>query len=261
MSGDADRRTTTPAHRAAPHLVWGSAAIDLALSASIVTGAGLLLPATALTAIPLTLLALVLAAAWLTARWTLGRSVGHAALGLRSIDRISGMPGSPFRRGRLTLDIRHGPDPLVLTPHALSIEPTSVVLPDWYTERDLVIVFDDGTRFRVRGACTIGRDPKGGPPGATRIAVPDFSGSLAPTHLHVTLKVDVLTVTDLGSPTGTAVEVNGRSTPLVPNRPERVPAGSVLRLGDRRVTLQPRHEAPATAGVTPRTAQRARTAQ
>lgn len=173
-------------------------------------------------------------------RGTLGGSVGHSILRLRSVDALSGLPsfGSLFtpyttRRGSDS-------DPFALRPH-----PFADAVPlqdDSRPERPrshLRLVMDDGTTHTVQGSALIGRDPTVPlDPRHALVAIPDLTRTISKVHALIEIGADGLSVTDLGSSSGTYVE--GADAPLTPHHAIPVPWGAALLLGDRRVTLEQR---------------------
>ncbi|MDO5052316.1 MAG: FHA domain-containing protein [Pseudoclavibacter sp.] len=174
---------------------------------------------------------------WLWWRWTLGGGPAHALLGLRTVDGATGMPDRPFRRGRDTLRIRAGADPLRLEPAPVRLSAVNETAPLWFAAKGIVLVFDDGSKHIVRHATVIGRDPELDPANYLQLAVPDLSRSMAMSHVLLRMDGDEIVVTDLGDAAGTWIVEGGRERRLPRGDSQRVPFGSQLRLGRRRLAL------------------------
>ncbi|WP_282860383.1 FHA domain-containing protein [Pseudoclavibacter helvolus] len=234
---------------ATSQLAW-SVVVDVALGAALAASLSLL---AARHSVPLAVVvgvsaALVMLGAWWWMRAALGTSAGHGLLGLRTVARSTGMPGHPFAGARATLNIREGQDPLRLVPSAIELAPPTRV-PQRFSSPDLELSFDDGSRHVVRGVVIVGRAPQVTSRGQRPVAVPDFSRSLAPTHVRLEPNFDGVLVTDLGSVGGTWAFAGGDPKRLQPETAITVPFGTVLALGSRRVRLGRPGAAAVGAGV------------
>ncbi len=173
-------------------------------------------------------------------RGILGSSFGHAALRLRSVDALTGVPSFRFRGSRITVGRGTAADPFTL--RARPIVGASPASGAGYRERSrsrLRLVVDDGSSYTIQHAALIGRDPTVPPdPRHTLIAIPDLSRTISKSHLLIEITDDELAVTDLKSSSGTMIL--GERTPLVPYVRTMVPWGAKLALGERHVTLQRR---------------------
>lgn len=181
--------------------------------------------------------ALVSAGGWLWCRWQLGSSPAHAVLGLRTVDGVTCMPGRPLRAGRRTLRVRGAVDPLRLRARPLTLGDVSEGAPLWFAAKGLLLVFDDGSRYILRHAAVVGRDPSLDPARYLQLAVPDLSRTMARSHVLLRMDGEAVTVTDLGDAAGTWVVARGREYKLAPGSSQRVPFGCHLRLGARYVAL------------------------
>ena len=103
------------------------------------------------------------------------------------------------------------------------------------------IVLEGGQRHEVVDSLLIGRSPAD-PTTADRalLAWPDLSRRLAKTHVLLEWSGQVLSVTDLGSATGTAVvTASGGRQPLVPGVRTSVTPGAVIVCGGRSIKVVP----------------------
>ncbi|MBF4551387.1 FHA domain-containing protein [Pseudoclavibacter sp. VKM Ac-2888] len=215
-----------------------SVVVDVALGLVLVAGLSLLAAriSGAFAALVGASAALLMLGLWWWLRSALGTSPGHTLLGLRTVARSTGMPARPLAGARMTLDIRGGLDPLELMPAPIELAPPTRV-PQRFSSPDLELHFDDGSRHVVRGVIIVGRAPQVTSRGQRPVAVPDFSRSLAPTHVRLEPNFDGVLVTDLGSIGGTWAFAGGDPRRLQPETAITVPFGTVLALGSRRVRL------------------------
>ncbi len=222
---------------ATAQLAW-SIALDVALGLAVVAGFSLLAAAHSLAFAVLVgvVVSLVLLAVWWWMRAALGTSAGHALLGLRTVARSTGMPAHPLTGARATMNVRTGRDPLHLVPAAIELAPPTRV-PQRFSSPDLELHFDDGSRHVVRGVIVVGRAPQVSSRSQRPVAVPDFSRSLAPTHVRLEPNFEGVLVTDLGSVSGTWAFAGGDPQRLQAETAVTVPFGTVLALGSRRVRL------------------------
>jgi hypothetical protein len=216
-----------------------SALVDVATVAAVAVLCGLAIPdapaAAALSGGLATLIALV---AW---RWTLGGSVGHALLGLRTVWRPAGMPAAPWRSPRETIRVRDGADPLTLAPApvSLSAEPEAEDGVEPRRLDRLRIVVDDGTVHTVQHAAVVGRDPTvPRDPRQALVAIPDLTRTISRSHVLLEVTADGVHVTDLGSANGTRLLPS--PVPLPPHAAVLAPWGTTLALGERTITLDRR---------------------
>lgn len=222
---------------ATAQIAW-SVVVDVSLGLAVTAGFALLASAHSVSLAVLVgaSVALLLVGAWWWMRARLGTSAGHAVAGLRTVARATGMPERPLAGARATMDIRGGRDPLQLVPMAIELAPPTRV-PQRFSSPDLELSFDDGSRHIVRGVVIVGRAPQVTSRGQRPVAVPDFTRSLAPTHVRLEPNFDGVLVTDLGSVGGTWAFAGGDPRRLEPEAAVTVPFGTVLALGSRRVRL------------------------
>ncbi len=223
-------------------------------------GVGVLLLAVlvgALTAPWLAVVAAVSAAAGVVvALLRSGRTPAHRLLGLRSVDRVTGVP--PTARQLLgarlvTADVRQGPDPLRITPGGAVAVPSARLDP-WAPQlahgahgAPIVLMLDDGRRLEVTQPTVLGRRPSD-PSGARAVfALTDLSRTLSRNHIVVAPHPDGAQVTDLGSANGTAVAVPGGALArLQASVAVVVPIGSRVVVGDRVLVVRDPREVAAS---------------
>lgn len=183
--------------------------------------------------------AVVLVTIWLLGRGISGMTVGYGLLGLRRVDRVTGLPSYQLTPGN-AVTRGSGADPFALRPRATkqyeqATRPTRAV---HIAKAGLLLIVDDGTTHSVTETAVIGRNPTPSDPRVLAIAIPDLSRTVSKAHLSVAAGERGVTVTDLASANGTWVV--GAPTPLVPHTATLVPWGSKLDLGERRITLERR---------------------
>ena len=206
-------------------------------------------------------LGILLAVLQLALLATRGRTLGRLALRQRTVDDLTGTPLRPGRllahlvqpgRRRLTADLRAGRDPMRprLVPVRLgpaggsaalaapSTPPDGAAAPDLPAEprASIGIVLETGERYEIHGSLLLGRSPADptGRGDRALLAWPDLSRRLAKTHVLLEWSGTVLWVTDLNSPTGTAlVAPGGQRVPLAPGVRVGAVAGSSVECGGR----------------------------
>lgn len=243
----ADRRpvpvevTFDGARLASPHRLWIAAdGVAIVIAAAAGFALGSLLDASVPGAVLLGALAVLVVTVDLVRT---GRSPGHRALGVRTVDRVTGLP--PSLRGLTrshTVDIRHGHDPLRIVPRGGEV--ADVPGDQWQLTASralnapVVLTLDSGLAFSLVGPTVIGRNPAR-VEGATRLLqVPDLSRTMSKSHALLEPQGGMLWVTDLGSMNGTAVAVDGGELePLAAHVRTVVRLGSTIEFGDRTATL------------------------
>ncbi|MBE1878879.1 RDD family protein [Myceligenerans pegani] len=104
-----------------------------------------------------------------------------------------------------------------------------------------VLELESGARVRVDGPTLVGRNPQApGSAGVQLVQLPDPTRSVSKNHAELGVDSAGLWLTDRGSTNGTVVSVPG----LPPRVAEagarvRVPVGSTIHFGDRRVVVHP----------------------
>ncbi|AXK45599.1 RDD family protein [Brachybacterium saurashtrense] len=102
----------------------------------------------------------------------------------------------------------------------------------------LRLVTDDGAERIVEGAVVVGRNPSAGE-GEVLFVMRDETRSVSKTHLRVDGTGDDITVTDLGSTNGSAIQrEDGTRESLVPDTPTVLPEGARLSVGDRTLSVE-----------------------
>ena len=247
-------------------------AIDLLpLLAALVVGAIQLLKAIR-TDQPPTGAAVVLglAAAWLALQAALfvvrGRSIGRLALGLRTVDDLTGSPvnlrmiisrisATHWIPRTVTTDLRRGRDPLGLaTPgvrgsvlaETVTVDETDAATRPGPRELTLVrpadavlVIFDTGRRQLIKDTLLLGRSPENGRTADGRhdhpvLGLADLSRTLSKTHALLEWSGIVLWVTDLGSANGSLlISPDGDRRPLVPGIRGPAAIGWTVQCGSR----------------------------
>ncbi len=85
----------------------------------------------------------------------------------------------------------------------------------------------------------VGRDPQpvAEDGAATLFVVPDAERSVSRTHARIYVDRRGVTVTDLGSSNGTAIELHGIRRGVAPGRPAPIPHRGHLLVGDQVLTV------------------------
>ncbi|PWH05335.1 hypothetical protein DEO23_12125 [Brachybacterium endophyticum] len=209
-------------------VLWG------AIAAELTTAARVALPLLALAALGVT---------WWWLRWRKGRSGGHFLLGLRTVEDDSLMPAAPrWRgRGRLTLDVRRGVDPLRLAARPVTVPPPPRRRGQGLSSAS-TIISDDGVRHSVTGRTLIGRDgPSLGELGSSYVALADFGHTLDPVHAAVAPITEGVELTPISDVHPTLIDKGWEQEPVTLGTSVTVQFGSGFLLGDRRFSVA-RHE-------------------
>lgn len=120
-------------------------------------------------------------------------------------------------------------------------EPTPVVVVESAPERIAVRLVDDtGRSIALVRSALIGRDPAAAPDEDVEhlVALEDPDRTVSKTHLRVDVAEHGVTVLDRGSSNGTTARIGGVDHTLEAGVPLGVPIGTVLRLGERTVTVE-----------------------
>jgi hypothetical protein len=205
--------------------------------------------------------ALIAVAALAGAVRSSGRTPGRAAVRLRTVDALSGLPPRDVLpvlvalvtgRGRtvVTADLREGGDPAAPRLDAVSTEheseaaaahqaPRTASAPSPVDAVAARLVLESGDELVVDGPVLLGRAPEQTPAVRRVHALPDLSRGIARTHLLADWSEGLLWVTDLGSPSGTSVRSDvGAFQPLVPEVRTAVASGWQIRMGGRTLTVR-----------------------
>ena len=111
--------------------------------------------------------------------------------------------------------------------------------PSFASAPTLAIIVDDGQRIEVNAQIVLGRAPEQTPADAQAIAIADSTRSLSRTHLRVApADGEALWIEDTFSANGTRLQAHDGSTqPLPRGQRVKVPVGTVLLLGERRLSV------------------------
>ena len=111
--------------------------------------------------------------------------------------------------------------------------------PSFASAPTLAIIVDDGQRIEVNAQIVLGRAPEQTPADAQAIAIGDSTRSLSRTHLRVApADGEALWIEDTFSANGTRLQApDGSTQPLPRGQRVKVPVGTVLLLGERRLSV------------------------
>ena len=144
-------------------------------------------------------------------------------------------PAVPARHGgaSATPKVPHAPTPQTSAPRQ------SMPGPSFASAPTLAIIVDDGQRIEVNAQIVLGRAPEQTPADAQAIAIADSTRSLSRTHLRVApADGEALWIEDTFSANGTRLQApDGSTQPLPRGQRVKVPVGTVLLLGERRLSV------------------------
>lgn len=128
--------------------------------------------------------------------------------------------------------------PQAPTPQAIAPQ-QSAPGPSFASAPALAIIVDDGQRIEVNAQIVLGRAPEQTPADAQAIAIADSTRSLSRTHLRVApADGEALWIEDTFSANGTRLQApDGSTQPLPRGQRVKVPVGTVLLLGERRLSV------------------------
>ena len=180
-----------------------------------------------------------------------GRTPAQRVLGLRTVARATALPPtvrSLLAADVLTVDVRHGRDPLRFEPRptaARPVLPAAMSVDPWAATGEhaghAVLLLDDGAVVPVPAPTVLGRNPSPSRPDGLAVRVTDLSRTLSRSHVEVAPHPAGVQVTDLGSANGTAVALPGAAFEvLVPGASAVVPVGGRLAIGDRTIVVADR---------------------
>ena len=111
--------------------------------------------------------------------------------------------------------------------------------PSFASAPTLAIIVDDGQRIEVNAQIVLGRAPEQTPADAQAVAIADSTRSLSRTHLRVApADGEALWIEDAFSANGTRLQApDGSTQPLPRGQRVKVPVGTVLLLGERRLSV------------------------
>ena len=144
-------------------------------------------------------------------------------------------PAVPARHGGASAmpKVPQAPTPQASAPQQAAPRPSFASAPT------LAIIVDDGQRIEVNAQIVLGRAPEQTPADAQAIAIADSTRSLSRTHLRVApADGEALWIEDTFSANGTRLQAHDGSTqPLPRGQRVKVPVGTVLLLGERRLSV------------------------
>ena len=157
---------------------------------------------------------------------------------------VSAPVQQPVPPARPAVPARHGGAsampkvPQAPTPQA-SAPQQSAPRPSFASAPTLAIIVDDGQRIEVNAQIVLGRAPEQTPADAQAIAIADSTRSLSRTHLRVApADGEALWIEDTFSANGTRLQApDGSTQPLPRGQRVKVPVGTVLLLGERRLSV------------------------
>lgn len=140
---------------------------------------------------------------------------------------------------------RHSPTsamprvPQVPMPQATPATSAPASVPAFAQAAPLAIIVDDGQRIEVNAPIVLGRAPEQTPSDARAVAIADSTRSLSRTHLRVApADGDAIWVEDTFSANGTRLQApDGTTQPLPRGERVKVPLGTVLLLGERKLSV------------------------
>ena len=216
-----------------------------------------------------------------------GQTLGRRVLRLRTVDDLSGAPLTAMDRlGRLprvlrlrttvTADLRAGRDPLSVARAPLDAlgddrDPTdgatrggddpvrrarrrgaTAATPDEpIRSTAAALLLDSGESILVAAPVVVGRKPEAQVDGVVHDVHPwaDLSRTVARTHALFAWSGSSMWITDLGSPSGTAIITpDGERRPLVARVPTAASIGWTVELGRRRLVIE-QEPAPGTEAI------------
>lgn len=144
-------------------------------------------------------------------------------------------PVVPARHGGASAmpKVPQAPTPQTSAPQQAAPRPSFASAPT------LAIIVDDGQRIEVNAQIVLGRAPEQTPADAQAIAIADSTRSLSRTHLRVApADGEALWIEDTFSANGTRLQApDGSTQPLPRGQRVKVPVGTVLLLGERRLSV------------------------
>lgn len=129
--------------------------------------------------------------------------------------------------------------PQVPMPQATPATSAPASVPAFAQAVPLAIIVDDGQRIEVNAPIVLGRAPEQTPSDARAVTIADSTRSLSRTHLRVApADGDAMWVEDTFSANGTRLQApDGTTQPLPRGERVKVPLGTVLLLGERKLSV------------------------
>ena len=126
-----------------------------------------------------------------------------------------------------------------VAPQATPATSAPASVPTFAQAAPLAVIVDDGQRIEVNAPIVLGRAPEQTPSDARAVAIADSTRSLSRTHLRVApADGDAMWVEDTFSANGTRLQApDGTTQPLPRGERVKVPLGTVLLLGERKLSV------------------------
>jgi len=177
-----------------------------------------------------------------------GRTPGGVAAGIRTVERTSAAPSgarllADLFTGRLrSFDLRRGRDPLAPALAAFRfpepVERPAAPRTHGALVRAALVTLDSGQRLPLESSLVLGRSPVATPDAPSPVFQwPDLSRTLSKSHARLEWDGRRVWITDLGSTNGTALRTAAGDQPLLAHQRTPLPAGALLALGDRTLTV------------------------
>ena len=147
--------------------------------------------------------------------------------------------GTPQRAGSAPQNIAQQSNAQAAAPQPAPATSAPASVPAFAQAVPLAIIVDDGQRIEVNAPIVLGRAPEQTPSDARAVAIADSTRSLSRTHLRVApADGDAMWVEDTFSANGTRLQApDGTTQPLPRGERVKVPLGTVLLLGERKLSV------------------------
>ena len=147
--------------------------------------------------------------------------------------------GAPQQVGSAPQNIGQQTHTQPVAPQAPPATSAPASVPAFAQAAPLAVIVDDGQRIEVNAPIVLGRAPEQTPSDARAVAIADSTRSLSRTHLRVApADGDAMWVEDTFSANGTRLQApDGTTQPLPRGERVKVPLGTVLLLGERKLSV------------------------
>ena len=147
--------------------------------------------------------------------------------------------GAPQQIGSAPQNIVQQPNVQAAAPQVTPATSAPASVPTFAQAAPLAVIVDDGQRIEVNAPIVLGRAPEQTPSDARAVAIADSTRSLSRTHLRVApADGDAMWVEDTFSANGTRLQApDGTTQPLPRGERVKVPLGTVLLLGERKLSV------------------------
>ena len=147
--------------------------------------------------------------------------------------------GAPQQVGSAPQNIGQQTHTQPVAPQATPATSAPASVPTFAQAAPLAVIVDDGQRIEVNAPIVLGRAPEQTPSDARAVAIADSTRSLSRTHLRVApADGDAMWVEDTFSANGTRLQApDGTTQPLPRGERVKVPLGTVLLLGERKLSV------------------------